>query len=236
MMKRLRRYFLAGLVVVLPIFASVWLLVFLFFALTSVTPRLVEIVFKAVEIPWLPNLVFRLLVLIAFVTLVTLLGAFATRTIGKRITTAFQRLLERIPLFNRIYTALKQILHALFMFDSGEVGFKRVALVEYPRKGIYTVAFVTSETDLRLATYVRALGRATRTADVPGARHYINVFVPTTPNPTSGFFLVLPARAVKMLDITVEEALRLIISGGAVTLDQVAKEERDGPGTDSPSA
>ena len=234
MMKRLRRYFLAGLVVVLPIFASIWLLGFLFFALTNVTPRLVEIVFKGVELPWLPGLVFRLLVLIGLLAFITLVGAFATRTIGHRLTSWFQRILERIPLFNRIYSALKQILHAVLMFESSEIGYKRVALVEYPRQGVYTLAFITSDTGPRLASHVQTLNDVTRDGPATEAdRRYVNVFIPTTPNPTSGFFLVLPASSVKMLDISVEEAVRLIISGGAVTLDQAVEERSDGTRSNS---
>ncbi len=227
MMKRLRRYFLAGLVVALPVMATVWLVTFLFTLLPEPPQELIELVLGKEQPKWLPTLVYRTLVLVGFISAITLLGAFATRTIGARITAVFQRLLERIPLFNRIYKALHQITSALF--GPGQQVFRKVALIEYPREGIYTLAFITNETEESFSEKVRdAFGPREAVDAQARAGGHVNVFLPTTPNPTSGFFLVLPESSVKVLDISVEDALKLIISGGAVRLDQRSAEGANG--------
>jgi uncharacterized membrane protein len=222
-MKRLRRYFIAGLVIVLPVLATLWLITFLFTKLPN-PPH--DLIYKIIgeEIPmWVVTGIYRVLMLVSFIVIVTLLGAFATRTVGAKITAFFQRLLERIPLFNRIYKALHQITAALF--GPGRKVFRKVALIEYPRKGIFTLVFITNETEERFA---KKINNYFDSDFLEKEEKYLNVFLPTTPNPTSGFFLILPASQVKILDITVEEALKLIISGGAVRLDETTLEVLNG--------
>jgi uncharacterized membrane protein len=152
--------------------------------------------------------------------IIILLGAFATRAIGSRVTRLFQRSLEMIPLFNRVYGVTKQVINAFAMLNSKNSEFKRVALIEYPKNGIYTMAFITNETGKTLSGYISNYFDNAKEHD-----RFVNVFVPTTPNPTSGFFLVVPTRSVSMLDIPIEDAIKLIISGGAVTLDEVSAEK-----------
>jgi len=103
--------------------------------------------------------------------------------------------------------------------------FRKVALIEYPRKGIYTLVFVTNETETRFGKNINTFFVNSETEK---CENFLNVFLPTTPNPTSGFFLIVPANAVKILDISVEEALKLIISGGAVRLDETIMEVENG--------
>ena len=221
-MKHLRRYFITGLIIVLPVIVTIWLITFLFSLLPGPkTPEFFINLIGETKPTWLPVLIFRLLIIIVTITSITLLGAFATRTIGSKITNFFERLLERIPLFNKIYKALKQITDALF--GKGSQVFKKVAVIEYPRKGIYTLVFITNENDKLLH------GKLRKAFDSNSDNsEYTNIFLPTTPNPTSGFFLALPKKDVKTLDITVEEALKLIISGGAIKLKELASEEMDG--------
>jgi uncharacterized membrane protein len=164
---------------------------------------------------WVVTIIYRAFVLISFFIFITLLGAFTTRTLGARITIFFQKLLERIPLFNRIYKVIHQITSALF--GPGKNVFNKVAIVEYPRKGIYTLVFITNKTEER---FVNNINSAFADNENEKCEKFLNVFLPTTPNPTSGFFLILPIDSVKILDISVEEALKLIISGGAVRLDE----------------
>jgi len=221
-MKHLRRYFITGLIIVLPVIATIWLLTFLFSLLPGPkTPEFFINLFGEIKQNWIPVFIFRFLVLIVLFVAITLLGAFATRTIGSKITKFFEKLLERIPLFNRIYKALKQITDALFGHASQV--FKKVAVIEYPREGIYTLVFITNESDIFLHEKIHsAFGNGNENNE------YINIFLPTTPNPTSGFFLALPKKDVKVLDISIEEALKLIISGGAIKLKELTSEEPNG--------
>jgi uncharacterized membrane protein len=218
-MKRLRRYFFAGLVIVLPIVATIWLLNFMFDLMTGWSTSIAK--HYDIEFVWYHRFAAQAVVLILMIFVITLLGAFATRAIGSRITVLFQRSLEKIPLFNRVYGVTKQVINAFAMLNTKNSEFKRVALIEYPKQGIYTMAFVTNETGKTLSGYARHF-EDTSTDD-----KFVNVFVPTTPNPTSGFFLVVPTRSVNMLDIPIEDAVKLIISGGAVTLDEVSLEKHN---------
>ena len=220
-MKRLRRYFFAGLVIVLPVFASIWLVNFMFGLMTGWSTRIAN--YYNIELVWYHAIVVKVLVLILMVSIIILLGAFATRAIGSRITRLFQRSLEMIPLFNRVYGVTKQVINAFAMLNSKNSEFKRVALIEYPKQGIYTMAFVTNQTGEKLSGYI-----ANYFDDASHDDKFVNVFVPTTPNPTSGFFLVVPSRSVSLLDIPIEDAIKLIISGGAVTLDEVSAENDNG--------
>ncbi len=222
-MKRLRRYFIAGIVVALPVVATLWLITFLFSKLPLPPEEVISRILSGSMPIWVATLVYRTFVIISFFVIITLLGAFTTRTLGARITVFFQKLLERIPLFNRIYKVLHQITSALF--GPGKNVFNKVAIIEYPRKGIYTLVFITNEAEERFANYVNTF--FTDSEDEKKEK-FLNVFLPTTPNPTSGFFLVLPADDVKILDISVEEALKLIISGGAVRLDESTWEMNNG--------
>ena len=221
-MKRLRRYFIAGLVVTLPVVATLWLITFLFTKLPLPPEEVINRILSGTLPIWVVTLIYRTFILISFFVVITLLGAFTTRTLGAKITAFFQKLLERIPLFNRIYKVLHQITSALF--GPGKNVFSKVGIIEYPRKGIYTLVFITNKTEERFGNNINA---AFADSEHEKSEHFLNVFLPTTPNPTSGFFLILPANTVKVLDITVEEALKLIISGGAVRLDQSTLENEN---------
>ncbi len=223
-MKTLRRHFLTGLVVVLPVIATIWLLTILFTWLPAVPEWLSKMIVIETERKWLPDFLFRLLVLIAFVTIVPIVGAFTSRTIGARVTRFFQAILERIPLINHVYKAIQQITAALF--SPGKQVFRRVGLIEYPRKGLYTLAFITNDTEKRLENAINKALDITSTHEKESM--YVNLFVPTTPNPTSGFFIMVAREDVRILDTSVQDALKLIISGGAVRLDDIENEVIDG--------
>lgn len=216
-MKPFRRYFFTGLVVVFPVMATVWILNFVFSFLPAVPEFLHDILLGGV-VKWLPDVIFRIGVIIAFFVIVTFIGAFATHTIGARITAFFQGFLERIPLINRIYKAIQQITTALF---SGKQVFRRVGLIEYPRKGLYTLTFITNDTEKRMENKINAT--FDREPNETEESQYVNLFVPTTPNPTSGFFIMIPREDIHILDISIEDALKLIMSGGAVHLEDIKK-------------
>lgn len=146
------------------------------------------------------NFGFSLLVLLAIILLVSAVGLVSRNYLGKRLLKTIASFVSRVPVLNTVYSSLEQLLDT---FAKGQSkNFRRVVFVEYPRPGIYTLAFVTGERD---------------TNPMSGTKSkMLNVYVPTTPNPTSGFYLTLPASDVKESQMSVEEALKEIISMGIV--------------------
>jgi uncharacterized membrane protein len=143
---------------------------------------------------------FRVFVLLFMFGLIVLVGTLARNFLGRRILQLGENILGRIPIVNRVYIALKQISQAFW--GRNKTVFTHVVLLEYPRKGLYTLGFVTSP------------GRG-EVKDKTEEK-LINVFLPTTPNPTSGWFVMVPERQAVPLEMKVEDALKMIISGGAV--------------------
>jgi len=189
-MRWLRRYLLAGLAVVLPTVLTAYALWFLFTKLDGILGA-----FLREKTGWsFPGIGFAAIVLILL-----LAGIMASNLIGKRLIRLVQKGLESIPLFNRVYVAVRQISETLLNERSNV--FRQVALVEYPRRGTYSLCFITSENSGEIAS---KLGRKT-----------INVFVPTSPNPTSGFMLVVPAEDLIPLHMTVEDGMKMVISAGS---------------------
>ena len=187
MKKRIRKYFLSGLmVVVVPISLTVYIL----WAISKFTDRLYPSSFLPFYVPGFG-------IVITFVT-IFLVGLITTNILGRRLLSLGEYIISRVPLVKEIYLSIKQIAEALF--SQKEKNFRRVVLIEYPRNGIYTMVFVT--------------GVAQQSLQEKTGEKLLNVFVPTTPNPTSGFFLMVPEEEVTELDITPEEAFKLIISGG----------------------
>jgi uncharacterized membrane protein len=191
---RFRRTFLTGILVITPLAVTLWILYGVF---VKADGLLGEVITQVLGRP-VPGLGILLLVILVMVT-----GIFARNFVGRRLIRWGNLILYRIPLFNRIYIALKQIFE-VFLGERKTV-FQRVVLFEYPRPGIYAIGFVTSksEGEIQLRTEQKV----------------INVFLPTTPNPTSGFLLFIPEEDIIPLDMSVEEGIKLVISGGAVTPD-----------------
>ncbi|HMB70995.1 MAG TPA: DUF502 domain-containing protein [bacterium] len=191
-MSSLRRYFLTGIVAILPVGVTAWVLVRVFVAVDgNVSPWLVRWI--GFEIPGLGFLVTILFVL--------LIGVFASNLIGRQVISRFEKLFGRLPLISKIYIAVKQIGDGIL--GSRKNLFEQAVMFEYPRRGTWAIGFVTSE---HHGFVVEHTGKA----------HY-HVFVPTTPNPTSGFLLFIPEDEIIPLDISVEDGLKLVISGGAVS-------------------
>ena len=149
---------------------------------------------------------------ITLVLLVILTGMLTRNLIGKKLIEFGDRIMARIPIFNRIYTAVQQISQA-FLTKKGTV-FRKAVLVEYPRKGVYAIGFLTSE----------SRGEVQERTET----EMCNVFLPTTPNPTSGFLLLIPKNEITPLDMTIEEALKLVISGGTVVPDKALNNQGEG--------
>jgi uncharacterized membrane protein len=135
------------------------------------------------------------------VIVLTLVGALTAGYVGKLLLRLSERLLNRMPVVRNIYGTAKQIVESVV--NSSTSAFREVALVEYPRRDMWTIGFITGRSIDQIAGI--------------GGEPLVNVFVPTTPNPTSGFLLFLPEKDVHRLSMTVEEAIKLVISGGIVT-------------------
>jgi uncharacterized membrane protein len=191
-MRWFRRYLLAGLALVLPTVVTAYVLWFLFTKLDGILGAYLR---------EKTGLAFPGIGLAAIVAILLLAGMMASNLIGKRLIRFFQRGLESIPLFNRVYVAVRQISETLLSERSNV--FRQVALVEYPRRGAYSICFVTSENSGEIAARL--------------ARRTVNVFVPTSPNPTSGFMLLVPVEDLIPLDMSVEDGMKMVISAGSYT-------------------
>lgn len=195
----LRRYFVTGILILAPIGVTLWAITWIVQKLDNfLLPHILAIAFPGAEAP--PRLPF----VGAIFTLlcILLLGVVARHFFGQELVRAGERLLARVPFARSIYSGVKQLTEAIFLSQSKQA-FNRVVLIEYPRRGAWAVAFTTGETR----------GIVSESFD----EVMVNCFVPTTPNPTSGFFLLLPESDVRELDIGVEDAFKLVMSGGLVS-------------------
>lgn len=203
---RLRGYFLAGLLVTAPIGITAYIAwLFVSFVDDSVKPLIPERYNPETYLPFsIPGI--GLLVAILFLIL---MGALAAGIVGRLLTQFGESVLTRMPVVRGIYSAVKQILETVLSQQSH--AFREVVLVQYPREGLWAMGFVTGTTR----------GQVQRLA----ADEVVNVFVPTTPNPTSGFVLLLPRSQVHPLTMSVEDGLKLVVSGGLVTPPDAAPAE-----------
>jgi uncharacterized membrane protein len=194
---KLRNYFLAGVIVVAPIsitFFIVWQVV-------QVVDNNVGKLLPARYNPetYLPFSVPGIGVLL-MVVLITLIGMFAAGFVGRTLMRTSERLLNRMPVIRSIYGTLKQIFETVFSHSSQS--FREVVLIEYPRRGIWAIGFLTGTTRGEIQERVEP--------------KLLNIFLPTTPNPTSGFLLFVPKEDVLRLDMSVEDGIKMVISSGIV--------------------
>ena len=189
----LKRYFLTGLLVVTPIWGTVLILKTLFVTVDGI---LGDVLAQLVPDHYVPGLG-----IVALILLIFTVGLFAANFIGRQIVKIWEDWLNRLPLVRGIYSTLKSMMDILSFSDRGS--YHRVVLIQFPKNGHYCFAFVTGVTK----------GEATTLGQEP----LIHVYVPTSPNPTSGYFLLVPEREVTSVDISVEEAMKLIVSGGLYT-------------------
>jgi uncharacterized membrane protein len=192
----IRGYFLAGLLVILPLGAVIFvisaILRLMDRALAFIPQRFHPEIYLPFKIPGLG--------LVLFVAVVLVTGVLVKNYVGRRVVDFGEYVVSKIPLVRPLYVAVKQLILAIF--GDAHDAFKRVVLVEYPRKGVYSLAFVTARTSGEIKEQV--------------GTEMLSIFLPTTPNPTSGFFLVLPEKETIPLAMSVEEAFKLLISGGVV--------------------
>lgn len=198
---RLKAYFFAGILVTAPVsitFYIAWH--FIQFMDDTVSP-LIPPAFNPKN--WgIPGFG-----LVAVVVSLTLIGALTAGFAGRILVRLYDTVLERMPVLRGIYSAVKQIFETMLAQKAN--AFREVALIEYPRKGVWTLAFITGST----------------TGELRGRfdEEMVNVFVPTTPNPTSGFLLFLPRRDVQVLDMSVEDGIKMVVSTGIITPPEKAE-------------
>jgi uncharacterized membrane protein len=186
----LKRYFLTGLLVIIPIWGTVLILKALFVAVDGILGNLLV---RLVPSHYVPGLG-----ILALIVLVFAAGLFATNFMGRRIVKWWEQLLNRVPLVRGIYSTLKSMIDVLSFTENAS--YNRVVMIQFPKNGHYCIAFVTGVTK----------GEMQDLSQEP----LIHVYVPTSPNPTSGYFLLVPEHEVTSVDISVEEAMKLIVSGG----------------------
>lgn len=205
--QRLRGYFLAGILVAAPITITIYLTyIFLNFIDSTVAKILpkesYEGLYGGATIPGL-----GLLIAIVFFIFV---GWFATNFFGKLFIRASEFIVNRMPIIRTLYNATKQIFETVMASKSN--AFREPVMLEYPRKGVWSIGFVTGRTE----------GEVQRIT----SEETINVFVPTTPNPTSGYLLFVPKKELKFLNMSVEEAIKLVVSAGIITPPDKEAEEK----------
>ncbi len=207
-MALIKRYLIAGLLIWLPLWVTFSVITFLVDFFDRSLILLPEVYHPenliGMDIPGF-GVAFSLLII--FVT-----GMLAANFLGRQVVNAWEAFLARIPLVRSIYTAVKQIAEALFGNDSQT--FQKVYLVQYPREGLWTLAFQTS----------LEVGEAQSKTEL---KDIVNMFVPTTPNPTSGFFIMASRHDIIELDMSVDSALKMVISGGVVVPPWSEKLKKD---------
>jgi uncharacterized membrane protein len=195
---RLRTYFLTGVVVAAPVGITAWLI------------WLIVDLFDRTVVPLIPDAYNPSDILgvsvpgvgvVVVLIIVTMIGALVTNFAGRFIVRFGEQMVERVPVVRTVYGVLKQIFDAVLAQSAN--AFREVVLIEYPRHGIWVIGFITGTTR----------GEVQRTTE----DELVNVFLPTTPNPTSGFLLFVPRKDCITLDMSVEEGVKLVISGGIVT-------------------
>jgi uncharacterized membrane protein len=201
---RWRRNFFAGLAIVLPGVVSTWLIIWLFFTVSKITDTLLIFIPKAIThedsgtgpLHWYWSLV----ALFVAIFLISVVGVLTRNYMGQKFLEWIDASLLRVPFFNKVYGTTKQVNDA---FASGnKTSFKTVVMIEYPRAGMHSVGFLTSEVH--------------RDIECKMQQKVVCVFIPTTPNPTSGFLVLVPENEVIKLDMSVTDGFKFIVSLGSI--------------------
>lgn len=195
-----RRIFITGLLASIPLVVTLALLSWVFTKLDRISPIMTKALI-GIGVPLPPGYRIPGLGIVVTIVLVLSIGFFTTTFIGRRIVEWAEGLFDKIPFVRTIYGGVKQIVEAIASQQAQT--FRQVVMVEYPRKGLFSLGFVTCDSK----------GEVQDADD----RHLINVFIPTTPNPTSGMLIIVPQDDIINLAMTVEEGIKLIMSGGILT-------------------
>ncbi len=210
--RTLRNNFLTGVIVVLPLFITLILIKFLFARTDAIIlePSAKIFAFYVSNIASSKYLIFafKALVFVCVILIISLIGSATKNILGKRLISFTERAILKFPVFGRIYAGTKEISNAFLLSNKGP--FMKVVLAEFPKEGSYALGFITSEAKGEIQD---------KTKD-----NVFSVLIPTTPNPTSGFLLFIPMDKLIFLDMTIEEGIKLIISGGIAYKSVSAKD------------
>ena len=199
-MKRLRNYFISGLLFWVPLSLTVIVIKFFLELINNLVPQ-----------KYLPEAIFNLdttipgsgIILVLIVILIT--GVLVTNILGRKLVALWERVLNKIPGFRNVYNVLKKVSDTVF--NTSTESFRKAFLIQYPSKGIWVIAFQSGDYRGEAKSII--------------GEEIMNLFVPTTPNPTSGFFVMMAKKDAFELDMSVEEAFKLVISAGVVTPNSV---------------
>lgn len=219
-MKNFKRYFYTGLIALLPIVITVYIFNWIVSIMMSlINHSFITIVIHGILVKFVEEqqMDFYFQILVYAISLITMIGG--TCLVGLTLQIVFfakimkkiKQLLRRIPLIKQVYSTISQIID--ITVSGSQKSFQKAVLVEYPRRGIYSIGFLTSTDNFLLSKYIDTKEKL------------CNIFIPTSPNPTSGMFIIVPASDVKVLDIKIDDAIKLIISGGVILPEK--EEDKD---------
>ncbi len=208
-MSRMRQHFLTGVLTITPVAVTAWILWRLYLLVDRALRPMLE---RIQPLQSVPDMLVTVLGVLLSLTLIVVVGLVSRNLIGKAFFDLFEKLFHNIPVVKGIFAAVKQI--AEVFLGSGRRAFQKVVMFEYPRRGLWALGFLTRDDE---------------------DQDLVHVFLPTTPNPTSGYLLLIPRADAIFLDMSVEDGIRLIISGGAVVSDgdaHILAEHAQGTKTD----
>lgn len=200
-MGELRKTFVRGSVLIIPVALTYWFFHALLNAIDGILSPLIE---DFVGRP-VPGLGFA-----AMIVLVIIIGLLSRNLVGRILLAWFERLLQSVPFVRGVYGAIKDLIGAFTVGGKGKT-FRQVVLIEYPRADLYTIAFVTNE-----MSFTSSNGKVLE---------FVNVYIPNPPNPTSGVLILVPKKDAVVLNLTIEQGLKLVLSGGIVTSGMLTQKE-----------
>jgi uncharacterized membrane protein len=206
----LQRSLITGILATLPLIITFWVIKFLFDKFSSFFLPYLGMITRYMEVE-IHIYIQKVISFVIILVLLIAIGVAAKHYVGRVALRFVERIADKIPVVRSIYSSIQQVVHAVQTAGGGS--FKKVVLVEYPRKGMYSMGFLTRESS-------EFLNKAT-------GEVCINVFIPTTPNPTSGFVLIIPKKDVLDADISVDDGVKFIISAGLVELDDKTTGKKD---------
>lgn len=207
MYRRIRGHFYAGLIVILPLFLTMFIINWFVSFVVVVTKGsfLVSLINKAIHFLGVETnthlvKIIYILYLLSILIIIIFIGSIAKNLVGRKLTRIINKIIGKLPVVKHIYTTISQIV-SIVSSQKGST-YKRAVAIEYPRRGIYSIGFLTNEINPQLSKITN--------------KNLCNIFVPTSPNPTSGMFISLPKEDIIFLDMKIDDAIKLIISGGVI--------------------
>ena len=195
MLAILRRYFIAGLTVFLPVLLTIYVLVVVFNFADGFLGKFIKPIFVNFF-----GFYFRGLSIVIFVVMIFLIGFLVTNFLGRKLYPIIEKGLLKLPFFRQVYPTMKEI--AVFLFSRDKSTFKQVVLVEYPRQGMYSLGFLMNDSPKEICEKTK--------------QDLCNVLVPTAPSPFSGYIVLVPRQEIIFLDISIEQGIKFILSDGVV--------------------